>query len=268
MTALPLHGPSPDEGPARRYGPVDRVAVLSDVHANVPALTAVLAEVERAEPDLVVFCGDLTWGPEPTLTVELVSALGARALFVRGNADRAVVELARGQRALERPHDPWMPGQHSAAALEFLAGVPFSVVVDVRGLGPVRFCHGSPRSDTELVTPGTPAARFAELVDGIEERVLVTGHTHVQFDRTVAGRRSINPGSVGLPYHQGKPGTAYWALLGPDVQLRQTPYDQVEAIARAHAVGDPSADIVETLLTRPPTLTEVTEDAEQRVFAD
>lgn len=252
----------------RRYGPVDRVAVLSDVHANIPALTAVLAEVERVDPDFVVFCGDLTWGPEPSLTVELVSALGGRGLFVRGNADRAVVELARGGRPLERPRDPWMPGQHSTTALEFLAAVAFSVVVEIRGLGPVRFCHGSPRSDTELVTPRTTAARFAELIEGVDERVLVTGHTHVQFDRTVAGRRSINPGSVGLPYHQGEPGTAYWALLGPDVELRQTRYDQTEAIARAYAVGDPSADTIARLLTRPPAPTEVTEDAEQRVFSD
>jgi predicted phosphodiesterase len=244
------------------------VAVLSDVHANIPALTAVLAEVEALDPDLVVFCGDLTWGPEPSLTVELVSALGDRCLFVRGNADRAVVELARGERAHERPRDPWMPGRHSAAALEFLAAVPFSVVVEVRGLGPVRFCHGSPRSDTELVTPRTSEARFAELIDGVDERVLVTGHTHVQFDRTVAGRRSVNPGSVGLPYHGGTPGTAQWALLGPDVQLRQTPYDHTEAIARAHAVGDPSVDVIAKLLTRPPTPAEVTEDAEQRVFSD
>ncbi|MGE5830331.1 MAG: metallophosphoesterase family protein [Micromonosporaceae bacterium] len=268
MTAAPRHGPAPDEGPARRYGPVDRVAVLSDVHANIPALAAVLAEVERIDPDLVVFCGDLTWGPEPTRTVELVAALGDRGLFVRGNADRAVLDFARGGRPLERPRDSWMPGQHSTTALEFLAAVPFSVIVEVRGLGPVRFCHGSPRSDTELVTPRTPVERFAELIDGVEERVLVTGHTHVQFDRAVAGWRSINPGSVGLPYHEGEPGTAYWALLGPDVELRQTRYDQAEALARAEAAGDPSLDILTRLLTRPPSPVEVAEDAEQRVFSD
>jgi len=263
-----MHGPAPHEGPASRYGPVDTVAVLSDVHANIPALTAVLAEIERIDPDLVVFCGDLTWGPEPTRTVELVSALGDRGLFVRGNGDRAVLELARGDRPNELPRDPWMPGQHSAAALKFLEAVPFSVVVEVRGLGPVRFCHGSPRSDTEVVTPGTPADRFAVLAEEIDERVLVTGHTHVQFDRMVAGRRSINPGSVGLPYHEGEPGTAYWAVLGPDVHMRQTRYDVAEAIGRLHAVGDPSADRVVALLTTPPTPAELIADAEAKVFSD
>jgi predicted phosphodiesterase len=263
-----MHGPAPHEGPAPRYGPVDRVAVLSDVHANVPALAAVLAEVEQVGPDLVVFCGDLTWGPEPSRTVELVRALGERAICVRGNGDRAVLELSRGGRTAEQPRDTWMPGQHSPAALEFLAAVPFSVVVDVRGLGAVRFCHGSPRSDTEVVTPGTPETRFDELASGVEERVLVTGHTHLQFDRLVAGRRSVNPGSVGLPYHEGQPGTAYWAVLGPDVHLRQTRYDVADAVARARAVDDPSADRVARLLTAPPSPAELIADAEARVFAD
>jgi predicted phosphodiesterase len=120
MAAPMMHGPAAGEGPVRRYGPVDRVAVLSDV--------------ALVDADLVVFCGDLTWGPEPTRTVELVAALGERGVFVRGNADRAVLELARGGREHELPRGPWMPGQHSPDALGFLAAVPFSVVVVVRGL--------------------------------------------------------------------------------------------------------------------------------------
>ena len=245
-----------------------RVAVLSDVHGNVPALRAVLAEVAEEEPDLIVFTGDLTWGPEPESTVEIVMALGDRAVFVRGNADRAVVELARGVRAPDGERDEWMPAQHSPGSVEFLAGFPLSVAVDVVGLGPVRFCHGSPRGDTELVTPGTPAERFEELAASIDETVLVTGHTHLQFDRRVAGRRSVNPGSVGLPYHEGEPGTAYWALLGPDVALRSTRYDVEEAIARCRAVGDPRADRIESLLRTPPTPAEIIAHAEGLDFSD
>jgi putative phosphoesterase len=251
-----------------RYGPVRRVAVLADVHGNVPALMAVLADVRVAGADLVVFPGDVTWGPEPQLTVDLIQELGDRAVCVRGNADRAVLELARGEREPTRPRDPWMPKQHSAQALEFLAAFPFSVVVDIEGLGAVRFCHGSPREDTELVTPGTPPERFAELSAGIEERVLVTGHTHLQFDREVAGRRSVNPGSVGLPYHLGMPGTAYWALLGPDVQMRQTRYDVHEAIDRCRVTGDPSGDTIVRLLLTPPTPDEIIADAEGLIFSD
>ena len=251
----------------RRLGPVERVAVLSDVHGNIPALSAVLAET--ADADLVVFNGDLTWGPEPERTVELVTALGDRAVFVRGNADRAVVELARGTRAPDRARDEWMPAQHSARSVEFLAGFAFSLVVTVSGLGPVRFCHGSPRSDTETVTPATPDERMAALSADIDEKVLVTGHTHLQFDRSVTGLRSINPGSVGLPYHTGSPGTAYWATLSGDgVALRQTRYDVADAVARLSLVGDPAAGTIEELLTTPPTPEELIEHAEGRVFSD
>ncbi|GAA1401905.1 metallophosphoesterase family protein [Catellatospora coxensis] len=251
-----------------RLGPVSRVAVLADVHGNVPALLAVLDELTAARVDLIVFLGDLTWGPEPQTTVDLVQELGRRAVFVRGNADRAVVELARGEREHTRPRDPWMVRQHTEEAVDFLATFPLDVVIDVAGLGPVRFCHGSPRDDTECVTPETSEERFAELSRGTEEHVIVTGHTHLQFDREVAGRRSVNPGSVGLPYHLGAPGTAYWTLLGPEVQLRQTWYDVQEAVDRCRTTGDPSGDTTVRYLLTPPTPAEIIADAESRVFAD
>jgi len=243
-----------------------RVAVISDVHGNVPALEAVLAEIRLSDVDGVVSCGDLTWGAEPSRTLRLLTDFSAPVRFVRGNADRAVVELARGLREPDRPMEEWMRGQHPAAEVDLLDAFEFTAVEDVDGLGPVRFCHGSPRRDTELITPGTPEERFAELSRDISEATLVSGHTHLQFDRTVAGRRSVNPGSVGLPYHRGEPGTAYWALLGPDVQLRQTRYDVEDAIARY--AGCPIAERIAELLRRPPTPAEVIEDAEARVFAD
>lgn len=263
-----LYGPTPGEGQALRYGPLDRVALISDVHANVPALRAVLADIALDDIDLVVCCGDLTWGPEPEPTVQLVRSLGDRAVFVRGNCDRVVVELAAGLRAAEFPREEWLPGQHSAASVDFLRGFAFSVVLDVRGLGAVRVCHGSPRSDTEVVTTGTPADRFAALMGGVAEPMLVTGHTHLQFDRVVDGRwRSVNAGSVGLPNHEGAPGTAYWAVLGPDVQLRQSSYDVEAALAALSSTGDPSAERVTELLTSPPTPAGVTAHGESVVFS-
>lgn len=250
------------------YGPVRRVAVLSDVHGNVPALEAVLADVERADVDLIVFPGDVTWGPEPQETVEIIRALGDRAVCVQGNADRAVLELVAGTREHTRPRDPWMPKHHDDEAVEFLRTFAFSVVVDIEGLGPTRFCHGSPRGDTECVTPETSAERFAELSAGIAEMVLVTGHTHLQFDRYVAGRRSVNAGSVGLPYHLGEPGTAYWAVLGPDVDLRQTRYDVEEAVRRTRDTDDPTGEEIIQMLLKPPTPAEIIAYAEGLVFSD
>jgi diadenosine tetraphosphatase ApaH/serine/threonine PP2A family protein phosphatase len=108
----------------------------------------------------------------------------------------------------------------------------------------------------------------ATLCAGADEPVLVTGHTHLQFDRQVAGRRSVNPGSVGLPYHDGEPGTAYWALLGPDVTLRQTRYDVTAALAADTGSGDPAAEKITSLLLSPPSPGEVMAEAERLAFSD
>jgi predicted phosphodiesterase len=179
-----------------------------------------------------------------------------------------VLQISEGSREAETEREQWVPGQHSADSIAFVATIPFSLIIDITGLGPVRFCHGSPRADTEIVTPGTPEQRFGELSADIDERVLVTGHTHIQFDRMVAGRRSVNPGSLGLPYHLGEPGTACWAMLGPDVDLRQTRYDVAPALAIGDELGDPGADRIRALLLTPPTPAELMEQTEPLVFSD
>jgi putative phosphoesterase len=263
-----MHGPANGEGPPRRYGPVARVAVLSDVHANLPALDAVLAEPDVAAADLVVLCGDLTWGPQPQETYERIVALGGRALCVRGNADRYAAQIGTAARVADTPRQAWIAAQHSPEAIAFLGRLPFGAVVEIDGLGPVHFCHGSPRSDHELVTPGTPPERFARLSAAIDARVLVTGHAHLQFDRAVAGLRSVNPGSVGLPYHTGEPGTAYWALLGPDVRLRTTRYDVADAVARARRAADPDAERYVDTLTNAPDPEQIVVEAETRIFVN
>jgi putative phosphoesterase len=238
------------------------VAVLSDVHANTVALEVVLAEVAAAAPDLVVFGGDLTWGPEPEETLALVDTLAVPTVFVRGNADRLLVD--DGGEAIARR--TWLLAQHSPQALGRLAEFVEHVTVDVDGLGPVRFCHGSPRSDEEVVTPETPEARVREFMDGVAEPVLVTAHTHLQFDRRVAGIRSVNPGSVGMAYGEG-PGQACWAILGPDVDLRRTPFRVERAVERYRASGDPDAERMVGVLEAPPSRGEMIAYAEERVFA-
>jgi putative phosphoesterase len=238
---------------------VRRVAVLSDVHGNAPALAAVLAEVEREGPDLIVFGGDLTWGPLPEETLDLVQSLGSAARYVRGNADRAVLEGVADTEGAR-----WMQERHSTEARAFLEGFADETSAEVGGLGAVRFTHGSPRSDEECITPETPEERVREFMNGVDERVLVSAHVHIQFDRQVAGIRSVNAGSVGLPY-EGRPG-AYWALLGPDVELRRTAYDLEEAAARYRATDFPNVEQMVDLLLEPPAPAEVIEDAERHVF--
>jgi predicted phosphodiesterase len=240
-----------------------RVAALADVHGNAPALEAVLAEVEREDPDLIVFCGDLTWGPLPEETLALVEPLGAR--FVRGNAERALLasfdELPEDATERER----FLVERHDASARAVVSRFEEAVVLDVDGLGPTRFCHGSPRSDEELVTPETPVERVREFLAGVQEGVVVTAHTHVSYERRVDGTLLLNPGSVGLPY-EGRRG-AYWALLGPGVEHRRTEYDLDAAEQRFRAEPNPFADLTMELLSAPPTRAEAIEHAESRVFS-
>jgi putative phosphoesterase len=238
---------------------VIRVAALADVHGNAPALAAVLEEVEREQPELVVFCGDLTWGSLPRETLELVHGLGIPARFVRGNADRAVGSDLGSERG------PWMASMHSGEDLAFLGEFEPTVIVEVEGLGPVCFSHGSPRSDEECVTERTPEDRVREFSAGVDADVIVTAHTHMQYDRRVAGLRLVSPGSVGLPY-EGLPG-AYWAMLGPDVELRRTHYDVANAVELMRATDDPRVEVIAEMMLDPPSREEAIEHAERVVYS-
>jgi putative phosphoesterase len=242
----------------------ERVAVIADIHGNAPALRAVLDEISREDVDLVVSLGDATWGCQPEEPRMLLESLAQPTIFVAGNGERALRELRGGRAGNAR--ECWMRDHHSAATYAFLETFVESAVVRVAGLGAVRFCHGSPRSDIELVTSETPPKRMRALLQGVPERVLLTGHTHLQFDRQVVGIRSINPGSVGMPYHE-LPG-AFWAVLGPDVELRRTEYDFQDTVHAYQVSGDPLAkEMIETLLS-PPTPAEVTAHAEGLAFRE
>jgi len=211
-----------------------RVAVLSDVHGNLPALEAVLAEVASLEVDRIVSAGDLVFGPFPRECLERLVDLGAA--FVRGNADR----VADGV-----PGASWVEEQLDPVSLEFLRGLPESI-----SLGGVRYCHGSPRSDEEIITRISPDQRIRAVVTGIEERLVVGGHTHVQFEREVDGIRFVNAGSVGTPY-EGRRG-AFWAIVdGLDVELRRTPYAVEAAVTAIQATGYPGADDLSSWLLEP-----------------
>ena len=238
-----------------------RVAVLSDVHGNAVALEAVLADVRRETPDLVVFGGDLTWGPLPRETLDIVRSLELPVVFVRGNAERALLEPE--DEPTERAM--WLRERHSADDLAYLGRFVASVAVVVDGLGPTLFCHGSPRSDEEVVTPRTPERRVRAMTEGVAEHVVVSAHTHMQFDRDVAGIRSINAGSVGMPYEDER--GAFWAMLGPDVELRRTEYSLERAVAAYRATDDPLAEQMVEMLLTPPTQDEVIEYGERLEFA-
>ena len=241
-----------------------RVAVLGDVHANTVALLAVLQELAAENVDLVVWTGDLSWGSEPGETLALVRSVDVSARHVRGNGERALLDLRDGRFDAPTERETWMLAQHTEIDLSFVESFEHSHSVQIQDLGVTYFTHGSPRSDEELLTERTPEKRIREAMREITERVLVTGHTHCQYDREVAGLRALNPGSVGLPY-EGRPG-AYWALLGPDVQLRRTEYDVEAAVARMRATDDPSVEVIVELMLHPRSREEAIEHAEKFEF--
>ena len=107
------------------------------------------------------------------------------------------------------------------------------------GLGDVLFCHATPRNDTEIFTRLTPEERLLPVFQDVEASLVVCGHTHMQFDRRVGRLRVVNAGSVGMPFQA--PG-AYWLLLGPDIELRRTPYDLEDAARRIRATAYPQAE--------------------------
>jgi predicted phosphodiesterase len=233
-----------------------RVAALNDVHGNLPALEAVLAELEREQPDAIVFGGDIIAGPMPRETLERVRSQ-ENAQFIRGNADRIALEFRSGIRREAEGLGDWVGEQLTDEEAEFLGRLPLTITLDVDGLGPTCFCHATPRDDEEIFTERDPDDVVAGMLAGTEETTIVCGHTHMQVDRHAGGWRVINAGSVGMPYEH-EPG-ARWALLGPDVELRRTDYDREEAARRLReATGGRSEDssVIEAML-QPPARDEV-----------
>jgi predicted phosphodiesterase len=243
-----------------------RVAALYDIHGNDAALVAVLAEIERLDVDLIVVGGDVAGGPFPCEAVDAVRALDDRAIAIRGNGERELVEarlrLDAGTARID-PDDVWSSRTHWAAGvldqarLDWMGALPPLASVDVDGLGDVLFCHASPRSDEEIVTPLSRESRILPMLDGVKQGTVVLGHTHVQFDREVAGRRLVNAGSVGMPY-EGE-AAAFWALLGPGVELRRTRYDVTVTCARVRESGIPDAEEFAEGLAHPPPAAEANE---------
>jgi predicted phosphodiesterase len=207
-----------------------RIAALYDIHGNLPALEAVVPDLDA---DVVVVGGDIASGPFPVETLALLRSLPVPVRLVRGNADR-ILDL-EGIPEPNRSARLWVAERLREEDVRFLAGLPPGVVVDG-----VRFCHGAPGSDTIVITRMTPDERLRRLLNGVEERTVVCGHTHVQFDRTVDGTRVLNAGSVGAPY-EVEP-AAYWLELGREVRFRRTDYDVAAALDRILATGYPNID--------------------------
>lgn len=212
-----------------------RVAALYDVHGNLPALDAVLADVEAAGVDAIVIGGDAVGGPWPAETLARLRELPWPAHWIRGNGERELVPGEQGN--APAAVTAFVREQLDEADVRELTALPLTLTLEIDGLGEVLFCHATPRNDHEIRTAISPDDRWAEVLAGVSQPVVVCGHTHVQFDRRVGGVRIVNAGAVGMAY-EGVP-CAAWALLGPDVELRTVPLDGVALAAAIAGSGYP-----------------------------
>lgn len=204
------------------------IALLYDVHGNLPALEAVLADAKAAGATGYVIGGDVAlFGPWPSETVGRLRELDD-ARWLRGNGERWVADPSGA------PDDETVQGAIRACRRELgeaqvrgLAGLPESVA-----LGDTTRCwHGCPISDVRSFMP-QPTGDEEEMLDGASERRLVFGHTHLPFARTSQGGiELVNPGSIGMPF-DGDPRAAYALLDGDRVEHRRIAYDH-EASAAA-----------------------------------
>ena len=224
-----------------------RVAAIYDIHGNLPALEAVLAELESLKPDLIVVGGDVIAGPMPAEVMDRLVTLGERICFVRGNADREVV-AAYDDRPHADPMDVADPAERVAAYAaskigrehrDLLTSFAERLIVEVEGVGQVLFCHGSPRSDEEIVTAATIEGRLREILIGVDQDLVVCGHTHAQFDRRVGG-----------------------------VSLRRSDYDLDRTVRQIRATGYPDAEDMVEILLEPPDPEQVADFFEQRAAGD
>jgi predicted phosphodiesterase len=222
------------------------IAALYDIHGNLPALDAVLADLEHEEVDAIVVGGDVVPGPMPVETLERLLGLDLPVRFLHGNGESAVLAEAAG----EDPGVPeavrevirWTAEALGPALLEEIRGWPGTVRLESEGFGDALFCHATPRSDTEIFTGQTTEGVLLPIFEPLGVDLVVCGHTHMQFDRNIGATRVVNAGSVGMPF--GETG-AHWLLLGDpagEIELWRTPYDLDAAADVIRRSGYPRAE--------------------------
>ena len=221
------------------------VLALYDIHGNIDALEAVLADPRASNPDVVLVGGDAVPGPFADATLARLRERPAR--WLRGNGEREVAEAVGGPEPADDDlvaRTAWLTatelGDEQARALGEL---PLTVELDG-----VLFCHATPRRDDEILTRLSPDERFADALGS--HPIVVAGHTHQQDDRTVGATRFLNAGSVGLPYEGD--GAARWLWIADGVpDQRRTAYDAAAAGRRMIAAGWPDAESIDAALVDP-----------------
>ncbi len=195
-----------------------RLAILADIHGNLPALEAVLADLATFPVDGVVVAGDLiNWGPFSAAVVE--RALAERWTVIRGNNEFYLLDYLTPQAPAawadpaHYPMLPWLRQQLAGRLHSQIAAWPDTLSIRLPDAPPLRIVHGSPRSNAEGIFPGIGETKLAPLLAGVPEETIVAAHTHLPLDCQVGRRHLFNPGSVGVPL-QGELVASYLLLDG------------------------------------------------------
>jgi len=221
-----------------------QIAALYDIHANLPALDAVLEEVSGLKVDRMVIGGDVLPGHMPREAFARLAELECPVEFILGNGEVAVLDSLAGKvpRVPEQyqPALSWVTGQISAEQSRFISCWPKTLRITIAGLGDVFFCHATPRNENEIFTETTPEDTLLAIFAAARANLVICGHTHMPFERMIGETRVANAGSVGMPF--GEPG-ADWLLLSPSgVEFRHTGYDLKEAAKRVRRTSYPQSE--------------------------
>ena len=209
-----------------------RIAVLADIHSNIPALNAVLRDMERYTLDGIIIAGDLIGGPQPNETLRLLRLLNP--WMIRGNSDDYVVQLDAGQApaawwpSKQWAFTRWTYNRLTRDHLKFLKALPEQRVIEITGTAPIRVVHGSPQNLAGSIYPYRDPGSLETAQSQAKEPVLICGHTHEQWKVERDGRLALNPGAICGPL-SGFVGAQYallaWAGNRWRVTFRSVPYD-------------------------------------------
>ena len=225
------------------------VLALYDIHGNVDALAAVLADPRATGPDAVLVGGDVVPGPFARATLDRLEGLAVPVHWIRGNGEREVAAAADGAPVA----DDDLAARCAAISAAELGAERADALGDLAltlELDGVLYCHATPRSDAEMLTRLSPPERWESVLGAVRAPLVVAGHTHQQDDRAVGDVRFVNAGSVGLPYEGD--GAARWLWVADGVpELRRTEYDSAAAGERILAAGWPDGRSVGAALVDP-----------------
>lgn len=227
-------------------GVVERMAVLYDVHGNLAALEAVLAAARSEGVTRVVCGGDVAlFGAHPAECVDRLASFGDGLAAVRGNCDRYLTDPpAAPEDELEVVN--WTRAALGDELVAWLGSLPTSIDIEEHGALVV---HASPRSDEDVILPDTPREKVTEMLAGASQPLVICGHVHIQYRRTLNGIELVNPGSVGLPLDGDS--RAAWAVLeNGRISFRRTEYDVDSVITELERIGHPTTELITSRLRR------------------